>query len=207
MDEEQDPTKKTETPREDGTVPRRPNAGHPLSPEKNTGEEMVFRYSRARRLERAPKKVRELYQPSPRKKFGFFRSLTATKPLAMLFGSVMVLSAITIVMAIYGGAENSRIMDGNRVSVTAMKYQGSTFVVLTKRRRDAKGAYTGPVDMAASPSAEKGGEEPLPVFENRLFFSLKAEEEFRFSIPFEAEELIVVLQNESSTADLRATPK
>ena len=156
MDEEND--RKEDAPtREKGMPGRRPNANYPLSPEKNTGEELVFRYSRERRLARAPKKVQELYRPSPKKKFGIFRSLTATRPLAMLFGSVMVLSVITVIMAVYGGAENGKTMEGNRVSVTAMKYQGSTFMVLNKRRGDT-GAYTGPVDMTVSPSAREGGE-------------------------------------------------
>jgi hypothetical protein len=206
MDEE-DGRKEDIPAAQNAETPRRPNANYPLSPEQNTGEELVFRYSRDRRLARAPKKVQELYRPSPKKKFGFFRSLTATKPLAMLFGSIMVLSVITIVMAVYGGAENGRIMEGNRVSATAMKYQGSTFVVLNKHRQDKTGAYTGPVDMAVSPAAGEGEGEGLPVFSNRLFFSLKGEEEFRFSVPFEAEALLVVLQNESVTVDLRVRPK
>jgi hypothetical protein len=207
MDEENNGKEDAPAAREAETPRRRPNANYPLSPEKNTGEELVFRYSRDRRLARAPKKVQELYRPSPKKKPGLFRSLTATRPLAMLFGSVMVLSAITIVMAVYGGARDSRIMGGNRVSVTAMKYQGSTFMVLNKHRRDKTGAYTGPVDMAVSPVAGEGEGEGLPVFSNRLFFSLKEKEEYRISVPFEAEELLVVLRNESVTVDLRARPK
>ncbi|MDR1618981.1 MAG: hypothetical protein LBS06_08075 [Treponema sp.] len=204
MDEGRNTGEKAE---EAGTPRRRPNAGYPLSPEKNTGEELVFRYSRDRRLAKAPQKVRELYRPSsPKKKSGFFRSLTATRPLAMLFGSVMVLSVITVIMAVYGGAQNSRIMEGNRVSVTAMRYEGATFMVLNKHRRNTA-AYTGPVDMAVSPVAQRGGDEGQPVFSNRIFFSLREKEEFRVSVPFEAEELLIVLQNESVTADLRARPK
>jgi hypothetical protein len=202
-DEERNREEKAE---EAGTPHRRPNAGYPLSPEKDTGEGLVFRYSRDHRLARAPQKVRELYRPSPKKKSGFFRSLTATRPLAMLFGSIMVLSIITIIMAVYGGAADSRIMEGNRISVTAMKYGGATFMVLDKHRRNT-GAYTGPVDMAVSPAAKKGGDEGQPVFSNRIFFSLKKKEEFRVSVPFEVEELLVVLQNESVTVDLRARPK
>ncbi|MDR2160466.1 MAG: hypothetical protein LBP23_10415 [Treponema sp.] len=199
--------KETGATQEDGTQRRRPNADYPLSPEQNTGEELIFRYSRSRRLAKAPKKVQELYRPSPRKKFGLFRSLTATRPLAVLFGSVMVLSVITVIMAVYGGAENSKIMGGNRVSVTAMKYQGATFMVLTKHRKDEGGGYTGPVDMAVSPAISEGEGRDLPVFSNRLFFSLKEKEEFRFSVPFEAAEFLVVLQNEFATVDLRTRPK
>jgi hypothetical protein len=205
MDGEND-RKEDAAVREGETPRRRPNADYPLSPEKNTGEELVFRYSREHRLARAPEKVRELYRPSPKKKFGLFRSLTATRPLAMLFGSVMVLSVITVIMAVYGGAADSRLMEGNRVSITAMKYEGSTFMVLNKRRGNT-GAYTGPVDMAVTPAAKGDGDEGQPVFSNRIFFSLKEKEEFRVSVPFEAEELLVVLQNESLTVDLRARPK
>jgi hypothetical protein len=207
MDEEENRKEEAGAMQEAVPSRRRPNDGYPLSPDNNTGEELVFRYSRERRLARAPKKVQELYRPSPKKKFGFFRSLVATRSLATLFGSIMVLSVITVIMVIYGGAENSKIIEGNRVAVTAMRYQGSTFMVLNKHRKDEKGAWTGPVDMAVSPAVREGEGGDLPVFSNRLLFSLKREEEFRFSVPFEAAEFLIVLQNESATVDLRTRPK
>jgi hypothetical protein len=179
--------------------PKRPNAEYPLTHEKD-GEDIVFYYSRDKRLEKAPESVRSLYRDGPKKK-GFIRSLTATRPLAILFGSILVISAFIIVLSIFGGAENSWMLGGNRVSVSAMKFQGETYLVLNKAVRD-KNVYTGLVDLAVAPEVPKGQEDTsYPVFRNRIFFSLKEEEEYRFSVPFEADRLVVVLQGENSSLE------
>jgi hypothetical protein len=185
--------------------PRRPNAEYPLSREKE-GDDIAFYYSRDRRLAKAPESVRSLYRDEPKKK-GFIRSLTATRPLAILFGSILVISAFITVLAIFGGAENSWMLGGNRISVQAMKFQGATYLVLNKTVKD-RNVYTGLVDMAVAPEVPGGQEDtPYPVFRNRIFFSLKEEEEYRFSVPFEADRLVVVLQGEKSSLEFTVISK
>lgn len=184
----------------------RPNAGYSLS-RRTEGEDPVFYYSRDRRLAKAPESVRSLYREEPRRRLGFFRSLTATKPLAVLFASILILSAFIIVLAVFGGAENSYTLGGNRISVQAMKFEGATYLVLKKTAKDAN-VYTGLVDLAVAPEVSAGKEDtPYPVFRNRIFFSLKDEEEYRFSVPFEADRLVMVIQGENGSLEFTVVSK
>ncbi|MDR1287421.1 MAG: hypothetical protein LBK08_07420 [Treponema sp.] len=184
----------------------RPNAEYALS-RPAEGEDPVFYYSRDRRLAKASESVRSLYREEPRRRMGFFRSLTATKPLAVLFASILILSAFIIVLAVFGGAENSYTLGGNRISVQAMKFEGATYLVLKKTAKDDN-VYTGLVDLAVAPEVSAGKEgTPYPVFRNRIFFSLKDEEEYRFSVPFEADRLVMVIQGENGSLEFTVVSK
>jgi hypothetical protein len=186
----------------------RPNAGIPTDDERGVQKEPVFYYSRERRLEKASKAVRALYDPLPTKKPNLFRSLTATRPLAMLFGSIVVLSIMTMILSIYGGAEDSRVLDGNRVSAAAMKYQGTTFLVIQKTVKNRRNAYSGPVDILVTPEMESGQlESGYSTAPYRVFFSIKIEEEFRYSVPFEADSLSIRLWNEKGDIELKVKPR
>jgi hypothetical protein len=176
---------------------KRPNAKYPLSNKKNTGEEVVFYYSRAARLAKASKPVQALYEEPPKKKFRFFHTLTATRPLAMLFSSIMILCAAIVMISFFGLNESGYTLGGNRVSLSAVKFQGETIVILEKTTPENQTAYTGVVDIGVSPAAPPGDDPAeYPVFTHRVFFSLNPEESYRFSLPFEADELAVVLQGE-----------
>jgi hypothetical protein len=62
--------------------------------------------------------------------------------------------------------------------------------------------------MAVAPEVPEGQEDtPYPVFRNRIFFSLKEEEEYRFSVPFEADRLVMVLQGENSSLEFTVISK
>ncbi|MDR0601041.1 MAG: hypothetical protein LBG42_01540 [Treponema sp.] len=185
--------------------PVRPNAEYPLT-RRPEAEDPVFYYSREKRLSRASEPVRALYREEPKKR-GFLRSLTATKPLATLFASILILSAFILVLAVFGGAEDSRTLGGNRIRVQAMKYEGETYLVLTKTAGKGN-VYTGPVDMAVAPEVPGGAEDtPYPVFRNRIFFSLREEEEYRFSVPFEADRLVMVIQGENGSLEFTVISK
>jgi hypothetical protein len=180
---------------------KRPNANYPLTDKKNTGEELVFYYSRAERLAKAPPSVQSLYAEGPKKKTGFFRSLTATRPLAMLFTSIVFLCAAILVLSIFSIGEDGYVLGGNRISLSAVKFQGETVVIMEKTFPENRTVYTGVVDIAVSPAAPAGSDPAdnpadYPVFTHRVFFSLAPEESYRFALPFEAEELAVVLQGE-----------
>jgi len=54
------------------------------------------------------------------------------------------------------------------------------------------------VDLAFAPAVQTAGED-YPVFYHRVSFSQKREEEYRFAVPFDPPELVLVLQTESST--------
>jgi hypothetical protein len=183
---------------------KRPNANYPLTEKKPGGEELVFYYSREERLARAPKQVQDLYREAPKKSPGFFRSLTATRPLAMIFISIMIFCAFIMAVSIFDLSGSSYILGGNRLSLRALKFQGETIVVLTKTVKDPERAYTGLIDISAAPAVPDGTPAgAYPVFSHRIFFSLNAEEEYRFSLPFAADELAVVLQGEGERNSLR----
>jgi hypothetical protein len=185
---------------------KRPNAKYPLSEKKTEDDELVFYYSRERRLAAAPPKIRALYEQTPKRKFGFFRSLTATKPLAMMFASILLLCAAITIISILDRAEGGRLLGGNLITLEAVKFQGETIVVLTKTVKTPEQAYTGPVDIGAAPEAPGGSQTgDYPVFTHRIFFSLNAEEEYRFSLPFDAEKLLIIVQGE--TGSVRFTVK
>ncbi|MDR1446986.1 MAG: hypothetical protein LBI90_08845 [Treponema sp.] len=176
---------------------RRPNAGYELT-KRPANEELVFYYSREKRLEKAPSRVRELYEAPPKKK-GLFKALTATKPLAILFWSIAVLSLITIVMGTFGNFGNTPYLGGNRLSVESRRRNGETFLVLRKELRDKRRAYKGMVELSVFPVPSGGegvisvpaedagrGETVPPVYTQRIYFSSAKEEAFPFSLPFEA---------------------
>ncbi|MDR2608833.1 MAG: hypothetical protein LBC57_10630 [Treponema sp.] len=180
---------------------RRPNAGYELT-NRPANEELVFYYSREKRLEKAPPRVRELYEAPPKRK-GFFRVLTATKPLAILFWSIVVLSLIAIAMGTFGNFGNTPYLSGNRLSVESRRHNGETFLVLRKELRENRWAYKGMVELSVFPLPSGGegglsvpaedagrGETVPPVYNQRIYFSSAKEESFPFSLPFEADILL-----------------
>jgi hypothetical protein len=187
---------------------KRPNANYPLTEKKSRDDEMVFYYSRERRLANAPPNVRDLYSDTPKRKFGFFRSLTATKPLATVFFTILILCAAIFIISIFDLVGTGYVLDGNLVQAEAVKFQGETIVVLTKTVRDPEGAYTGPVDIGAAPAIPDGeNAEDYPVYTHRIFFTLNAEEEYRFSLPFDAEKVLLILQSEQKSVQFTVKPK
>jgi hypothetical protein len=193
----------------DEKKPSRPNAKYTIEADKPRppGEELVFYYSRERRLANAPKAVQNLYDEKLNKKPNLFRTLTATKPLALLFSSIMLLSAAILVLSVFGRL-GDHTFGGNNISAEAMKFEGTTLIILTKTFKNEKEAYTGLVDLGVAPSLPKGGEDQeFPLFTNRIFFSLNPTEEYRFSVPFEADELIFYLQGETESTSFRIKPK
>jgi hypothetical protein len=65
----------------------------PVDDTKISEHDLVFYYSRERRLEKASPRVRALYENVPRRRFGFFASLVDTKPKAML---LIVIAAVCL---------------------------------------------------------------------------------------------------------------
>jgi hypothetical protein len=170
---------------------------------------MVFYYSRARRLERASEAVRRLNDPNPEKPPNLFRTLVATKPRAMLLITILFLSALIVLVSFVINLDEGRLLGGNRIAVSAMTFSGATYIAL-KKTAGGERAYTGTVDLAVTiplkpEEADQGAEAPIAL--QRLFFTLKPEEDFRFSIPFEAPELLIVMQAEQERISLRVKPE
>jgi hypothetical protein len=170
--------------------------------------EVVFYYSRSRRLERASPAVQALNEGGTSRRPSFIGSLTATKPLAILFFTLMVVMAFGLILSFLSGDTGRVRIGGAAVAVNAFFFEGNTILVLKKTYQQEAGLYTGAVDLAVSPVRK--GEEPVeeyPIWTQRLFFTLKNGEEYRFAIPFEVPELLVLLQTETGRAALKVKPR
>jgi hypothetical protein len=180
--------------------PSRPNPGRELTEDKRReDDEMVFYYSRERRLAKAPPQVRALYEEAP-KKFNLLRPLIATKPLAMLFATVLILSAISAILAFSGIAGGSYRFQGNSITVNAQRYQGTVIVTIQKKPDQGEQVARdhGVVDIVVRPTG--GGEGA--GFSHRLVFG-SAEEEFRMVVPFDSPELSFRIQGASELLEFK----
>ncbi|MDR0908480.1 MAG: hypothetical protein LBM77_01825 [Spirochaetaceae bacterium] len=184
----------------------------PLPPDRPG--ETVYHYSRARRLERAPQAVRNLYNGEA-KRPERFRTL---KRLAGSKGNIFTLLCLVVVvgMATYSmnrpdnGVKSTKFLD-NTVLVKVVNFPGEkpedagqSYVQLTKKV-DGKKAYQGPVDIAFSPLADEktaGNLETLPIISNQMFWTVEESQEFRFALPFSAEKLLVYLQTKENKTNL-----
>lgn len=156
-------------------------------------QELVFHYSRERRLARASEAVRAINEPGPAMKGGFVRVLFATRSGAVLFITIAILCAFILFVHYTRGRPDLKI-GGNQVSISALRYSGATYIELRKKAL-GDDYYTGTVDLALSiPQKLMDAEMAAPIVNKRIFFTLEGEEEFRFSLPFDAPELILLIQ-------------
>jgi hypothetical protein len=183
-----------------GGKPSRPNPERELTEKRPGEDEMVFYYSREKRLAKAPQRVRDFYETST-PKFNLLRPLIATKPLAMLFATVLILSAISAIVGFSGIAGRSYGFQGNTITVDAQRYQGTVIVTIRKKPdREGRAAGGGLTDILISPVQDGEGENG---FSHRLVFSPGKEEEFRMVAPFDSPELVFHLQGESEVLEFK----
>jgi hypothetical protein len=190
---------------------KRPNANYKLSGENVREEEVVFHYNREHRLAKAPQAVKDLYKEQPPQKFSLFRPLLSSKPLTLMFVSIVILSLVILAVSFMGLLGDNYVLEGNQLSIRAVKFEGTIIVAVDKtikktgmtRFFSSDSAYTGPVDIAVQPVI-KTDEFPQPenIFLHRIFFTLDSQEYYRFSVPFDADELALVFQSEKGTLAL-----
>jgi hypothetical protein len=169
----------------------------PEEPSRPDNRDVIYHYSRDHRLARASQTVRALNDETPPPRPNLFRTLTATKPLALLFITIMMMVVFISLATILTASDRGIALGGNTLTVSALRFQGMTYIAIKKTCKEDDRAYTGAVDVAVSivQSGTETSESP-PIAARRIFFSLNAEEEFRFSIPFEAPELLFLVQSE-----------
>jgi hypothetical protein len=186
--------------------PQRPNANYSLSKTNKEEEQPLFHYNRERRLESAPQSVKGLYTENKKPgRFGIFSSLVADKPRAALFFTIIALCMIIFILTILDLFDTSHSLEGNDLLVSGTRYEGVTIIVLRKSVKRNTQAYTGAVNIAVSIEADES--EDFPVFYHRVFFSYENEEEYRFAVPFENPELLMVLQTERSSLQIKLRPE
>jgi len=186
----------------------RPNAKYSLSNpdgKLKSGEKLTFYYDRERRLENAPESVKKHYNNEQPVRFGLLQSLIADKPRRFLLIVIVLMCVGILALSFFGYFDTSYILDGNQINITATGYEGTTIVVLRKTVKN-KDAYSGAVDMAVS-VVVLPEQDQYPVFYHRVFFTMENEEVYRFAVPFEAAELLLVVQNEKNTLNIKFKPE
>jgi len=193
----------------------RPNANYKLSKPDDAvvpKEELVFYYNREHRLSKAPKYVQELYEEKKPNRFGwlgFVGVLVADTPRKIMFFTIILMCVLIWLFSFLGFITSPRNLDGNLVSISASFYEKTTIVVINKKTKGMN-AYTGAVDMAVSvplPAQEDGsggqGENAAPVFYHKIYFTQEKQERYSLAVPFESEELLVVLQTEKNSIKIK----
>jgi hypothetical protein len=165
--------------------------------------ELTFYYSREHRLEHASETVRQMNDPVPKKRLSMIRTLTATKSSAFLFISIIVLLVMSGLMS-YVISANRLNVAGNTITVSAERAEGATFLVLRKTAK--KDNYTGVVDLAVSVVGGADNTGTAGGTAIRLVFSSQETEEFRFSVPLEADELLVVMLAGTKSGQIKVKP-
>jgi len=188
---------------------KRPNANYKLS--KNDGningeEKLTFYYNREHRLEKAPQAVRDLYDINKKNfRFGLIKVLVADKPRAMIFFTILIMTGVILILSLLNYTDNSYSLDGNKLEINGIKYEGMTILAIRKTRKNAETAYSGVINIAVSPMVQKG--EEFPVFYHRVFFSMENEENYHFTVPYDTPELLMILQTEKNTLKIRYRPE
>ncbi|MDR0557132.1 MAG: hypothetical protein LBG43_04595 [Treponema sp.] len=162
----------------------------------------VFRYSHERRLEKAPRVIRDFNQ-NKGKRPAVFARFTGNRANASLLIMIFALCVFISIISRVVSDKNVYKLEGNAITVSAMRYEGNTFVVVKKQAEKAD-AYTGAVDVAISPEKRNnsfsGARTPdgePPIFTNRIYFMPEAYEEFRISAPLEIEYALILMQTET----------
>jgi hypothetical protein len=161
---------------------------------------LTFYYSRERRLERASPEVCALNESGPPQKTGLFRSLTATKPSAFVFLSIIIICAAMILFSLLNNSGTTRIL-GTEIAVSAVRGGDKSYLTL-KKTVTGTDPYTGAVNIAVS---VQGSQDPM--FLETLYFSLEKEEVYRFIVPMTGETLLVLAVLDDQTALFKVNPR
>jgi len=185
----------------------RPNAKYNLSyPDTagSTSDGLTFHYNRERRLANAPQSVKDLYKTEKKSRFGLFSALVADRPRRMLFFMIVLLCILILILSGLGFFDTSYMFEGNRIEITGTFYEDITIVVVRKTVRN-QNSYTGAVDVALSPAGNNSTD--IPIYYHRIFFTMENDEVYRFAVPYNSEELLMVLQTEKNTLQLSFKPE
>jgi hypothetical protein len=197
----------------DNEEKKRPNAKYKLSKENIRPEELTYFYDRDKRLANAPRAVKDLYKEQPPQRRGFLRLFVRNKPRSMTFISIIMCCVLMIIAANVAG--NARNLGGNRLSFEAIKYEG--LIIVTLKKKAVKNLlvrnnqpYTGTVDITALPvrkPADGQKQQADELFNHRLSFTNERQEQFRFVLPFDSDELVLVLQSDKQTLSMTVKPE
>ena len=129
---------------------------------------------------------------------GLIRSIAGNRGnfFVMIF---ILLISIMFIMSSRHSADRQRAelrLGQNTITLSVLEEEAVSFLSINKAAR--RNAYTGAVDISASPALPMGQGE-LRFVTHRIFFSDETQEIFRLSLPFEGDEIIVIFRTENET--------
>jgi len=200
---------------------KRPNANYKLS---KTGgaysSEITYHYDRDRRLEKAPKSVQDLYyKEEPPRRAGLFRNVPGGKIQVFTMIIILLISTMALIITIIGRDGDTHELEGNRVTVQAIRYEEMIIMALRKTAgntrtffglRPGRPAFTGAVSIEVSPTGSPVSYpervQPLGnIFFHRVNFTEESPEFFRFTVPFDTDELELVFRTENREMSVRVS--
>ncbi|MDR2510609.1 MAG: hypothetical protein LBC77_08205 [Spirochaetaceae bacterium] len=161
-------------------------------------DEIKYYYNREERLAKASPRVRALYEDMPKRRFALFSSLTDSKPKAAMFISIVVM-CLLILFVTYLQPSGGTSLSGNELSAEVTRSAGISFIVLEKSAVSAA-AWTG----IAKVTVMAGEGDNTRIASRELVFTKEKKEEFRWSVPFEGRELLVLVQAAGKSASITA---
>jgi hypothetical protein len=214
--DEQEALKGVFTMDEKPAAPEAAKKQEPLD-ETSLDRELVFHYSRARRLAKASPALRAFNEAGAPKRFQGFNTLLSNRPHKLALISIVILTLFAGFMSRFTREKYLPVLGGNTIAYTAVqKKEGVQFIIKKTIKKKALDPYTGPVTLAVTSAApvKEGAGPPRksdPVEFQQIEFTLHPEETFTLFIPFTAPRLLVVMAAAASEGgeyiDFKVIPK
>ncbi len=158
---------------------------------------LVFHYSRERRLKGASDAVRRLNDPAHRRRPSLFQTLVPNRSSAFLLLAIFILSSTVVVTRLLVPPPHTATLAGNRLALSAFRYQGGTYLAL-KKSSIGEEAYRGPAELTiADPVAG------VVLATRTITLGAEKTEEFRLSIDGEHEQVLVTVTGGGGGAVLK----
>jgi len=181
----------------------RPNAGYKLSRDNQDG--ITWHYNREHRLANAPQLVQDMYRERKPQRPGI-KSFLSSKPGAVTFISIILICIMAFITSFVFSKGNTHSLDGNRLAIQAEKYEGMVLVTLEKKSEGfqsrVRPAYIGAVDITVLPVSQTDTgqpDQPANMFNHTIMFTRESPKHFAFTVPFESDELVLVLKTGKKT--------
>jgi hypothetical protein len=158
-------------------------------------KDIVYYYSRERRLSRASPEVQALNDGIPIRS-SFSKTLFATKAHKLVFFAIVITVTVSSLASRFSGTDSGVKgvkLGENTLALTLRPVEGALILGIIKNTPESGEFYAGAVDIAVSPVQKKAGEVPL-VFNHRISFTLVETEVFQAAIPFDGTDFFVLLR-------------
>jgi hypothetical protein len=176
--------------------------------------EIVYYYSREKRLNRASPSVSDLNEVKPKQK-GSSSSVFPRRSNLITFVTIIMIFVMFNVISRLSREAPNVLLGGNRIEAKIFREEGSQVLEIIKSLPKEGEFYTGYVDIIVSPVEKKlkkgevPPEEPAvdpPVpkkFLHRINFNAVDTETYRVSLPFEENDFYVIFLNPGEQKSLR----